>query len=89
MKLLYVAAEADPFFKTGGLGDVAYALPKKLAQDPTFDVRVVLPYYHQMPAHFQEQMEDLGYFYFNPVSYTHLTLPTIALLCRSRWSPYH
>ena len=24
-----------------------------------------------------------------PVSYTHLTLPTIALLCRSRWSPYH
>ena len=25
----------------------------------------------------------------DPVSYTHLTLPTIALLCRSRWSPYH
>ena len=24
----------------------------------------------------------------DPVSYTHLTLPTI-LLCRSRWSPYH
>ena len=24
----------------------------------------------------------------HPVSYTHLTLPTI-LLCRSRWSPYH
>ena len=24
----------------------------------------------------------------NPVSYTHLTLPTI-LACRSRWSPYH
>ena len=23
------------------------------------------------------------------VSYTHLTLPTIALLCRSRWSTYH
>ena len=27
--------------------------------------------------------------YFTTVSYTHLTLPTIALLCRSRWSPYH
>ena len=25
----------------------------------------------------------------NPVSYTHLTLPTIHVLCRSRWSPYH
>ena len=24
-----------------------------------------------------------------PVSYTHLTLPTIRLTCRSRWSPYH
>ena len=23
------------------------------------------------------------------VSYTHLTLPTIHVLCRSRWSPYH
>ena len=24
-----------------------------------------------------------------PVSYTHLTLPTRACRCRSRWSPYH
>ena len=24
-----------------------------------------------------------------PVSYTHLTLPTIELECISRWSPYH
>ena len=24
-----------------------------------------------------------------PVSYTHLTLPTIYPKCRSRWSPYH
>ena len=24
-----------------------------------------------------------------PVSYTHLTLPTILRRCRSRWSPYH
>ena len=26
---------------------------------------------------------------FPPVSYTHLTLPTIIRECRSRWSPYH
>ena len=35
---------------------------------------------------------SLGYAYvnfLNPVSYTHLTLPTIHVLCRSRWSPYH
>ena len=24
-----------------------------------------------------------------PVSYTHLTLPTTSIECRSRWSPYH
>ena len=28
-------------------------------------------------------------FPFEPVSYTHLTLPTSVLMCRSRWSPYH
>ena len=27
--------------------------------------------------------------YAKPVSYTHLTLPTILRSCRSRWSPYH
>ena len=27
--------------------------------------------------------------YYNPVSYTHLTLPTTCRGCRSRWSPYH
>ena len=26
---------------------------------------------------------------FGPVSYTHLTLPTNVVGCRSRWSPYH
>ena len=29
------------------------------------------------------------YFYPKAVSYTHLTLPTMRLRCRSRWSPYH
>ena len=27
--------------------------------------------------------------FISPVSYTHLTLPTIHVECRSRWSPYH
>ena len=41
---------------------------------------------------FQSQGLNVGSFtspHIEPVSYTHLTLPTIALLCRSRWSPYH
>ena len=32
---------------------------------------------------------DYDLSYQRPVSYTHLTLPTTARRCRSRWSPYH
>ena len=32
---------------------------------------------------------DVSTICIGPVSYTHLTLPTIAAECRSRWSPYH
>ena len=34
--------------------------------------------------HIGSQISDIS-----PVSYTHLTLPTIIPECRSRWSPYH
>ncbi len=43
-KILFAASEAVPFLKTGGLADVAGALPKYLPKDE-FDVRVVLPKY--------------------------------------------
>ena len=32
LKVLYVASEAVPFVKTGGLADVAGSLPKELKQ---------------------------------------------------------
>ena len=44
MKILYAASEVAPFIKTGGLGDVAGALPKALVKDGV-DCRVVLPLY--------------------------------------------
>lgn len=44
LKVLYVAMECSPFFKTGGLGDVIGSLPKAVAADPKTDVRVMLPY---------------------------------------------
>lgn len=46
LKILFLAAEADPFVKVGGLGDVAGSLPaaiKALPQDP--DIRVAIPFY--------------------------------------------
>lgn len=42
--VLYVAAEAFPLAKTGGLGDVAGALPAALAREG-IDARVMLPAY--------------------------------------------
>ena len=58
MKTLFVAAECAPFFKTGGLGDVAGALPKALKEKGT-DVKVVLPYFTKMSDRYKEQLEDL------------------------------
>ncbi len=48
MKVLFVSSEVAPFAKTGGLADVAGALPKAL-RALGLDVRVVMPLYAGMP----------------------------------------
>ncbi len=47
MNVLFVAAEVAPLIKTGGLADVAGALPAAL-RGAGHDVRVVMPYYRQL-----------------------------------------
>ena len=47
MNVLFVAAEVAPHIKTGGLADVAGALPAALRAEG-HDVRVVMPYYRQL-----------------------------------------
>lgn len=64
MKILFASAESAPFFKTGGLGDVTYALPKTLAKEQEVDIRVVLPNYSQMPLKYKEQLVELKHFRF-------------------------
>lgn len=44
MKILFVASEVNPFAKTGGLADVAGALPRELRR-LGHDVRIVMPFY--------------------------------------------
>lgn len=47
MNVLFAASEAYPLVKTGGLGDVAYSLPKALHARGA-DIRLVLPGYHDL-----------------------------------------
>ncbi|HWV19358.1 MAG TPA: glycogen/starch synthase, partial [Rhodocyclaceae bacterium] len=44
MKVLFATSELAPWVKTGGLGDVAAALPSALRRAGV-DVRVLLPWY--------------------------------------------
>src|SRR5258705_5278878 len=47
MRIALLSSEVVPFAKTGGLADVAGALPKALAEHDV-DARVILPLYHQI-----------------------------------------
>ena len=58
MKILYVAAEAVPFAKTGGLADVAGSLPKALKADGV-DVRVIMPKFGKIPEAYRNAMEHV------------------------------
>lgn len=55
LKILFPVSECVPFAKTGGLGDVAGALPKALAARG-HDVRIVLPRYRVTLKHKAERL---------------------------------
>jgi len=61
MKIVFVTAEADPFVKTGGLGEVMGSLPAFLHKQGV-DVRVIMPKYNTIPEKFQKEFDHLAHF---------------------------
>ena len=61
MRVLFVASEASPFIKSGGLGDVAGALPKALAKKNA-DVRVVIPKYKELNWEVKDKLRFVKWF---------------------------
>lgn len=59
MKVLFASSEAYPFIKTGGLGDVAGALPSELVKLGV-DARVILPYYSDIAEKYKSTMSYVG-----------------------------
>jgi starch synthase len=57
LKILMAASEVTPFAKTGGLADVAGALPKRLVT-LGHDVRVVMPLYDCVPRKGLKKLPD-------------------------------
>lgn len=62
MKVLYVAAEAVPFIKTGGLADVAGSLPISI-KGQKHDIRVVLPLHSSIKNEYKDKMKKIHEYY--------------------------
>ena len=63
-KILFAASEAVPFIKTGGLADVAGALPKALVGGGV-DCRVILPLYADIKQELKDKLTYVGNVYVN------------------------
>lgn len=61
LKVLFVASEAAPFAKTGGLGDVTSSLPKELRRQG-IDARVIIPKYDSMPEEWKAKLSPQAVF---------------------------
>ena len=62
VKVLFAAFEVSPFMKTGGLGDVAGALPHYL-NNIGVDTRVIMPLFSSIKDEYRKDMVKLAEFY--------------------------
>lgn len=62
MQVVFASAEAAPFVKTGGLGDVAGSLPRALVAAGA-DVIVMVPKYGTIASEYTDRMDHVADFY--------------------------
>ena len=62
LRVYFAAFEVSPFMKTGGLGDVAGALPQYL-NDIGVDTRVVMPLFSSIKEEYRQKMKKVAEFY--------------------------
>ena len=60
-RIAFIGSECYPFIKTGGLGDVMYALPRALIRQ-NCEVRVILPLYNCMAQKWKDMLTYKGSF---------------------------
>lgn len=68
MKIIYIASEAFPFIKTGGLADVMYALPKKMSE-MGHKVSVIIPKYDKINMKYLKDIKLVDSIYINDEKY--------------------
>lgn len=61
-KVFFIASEAQPFFASGGLGDVIGSLPKKIAKNAKdkFEISVILPLYSKLNQAYRNKIVYVG-----------------------------
>ena len=60
--VLFIASEANPFAGTGGLADVIGSLPKTLAANGNYDIRVAIPLYKSVASAYRAMFRFEGNF---------------------------
>lgn len=63
MKIVFASSEAAPYIKTGGLGDVAGALPTSLSKIKGNEIFLFIPYYSKIKNNPEIETEFIKSFY--------------------------
>ena len=83
MKIVFAASEAAPFIKTGGLGDVAQALPAALTRHPNTEVILFVPYYPAVKKNYGDSVKTVATFYMD-LSWRRQYVGLLKLVSKSR-----